>query len=179
MTYNESEFVELIKAHGFDQFGPLNLDSLEFMPEVRAMCSADKCRNYGKSWSCPPACGDIEHSFEMVKGHTFGMIVQTIGKMEDEFDYETMMDTGKIHSDNFVALMQDIKKKYKNALGLGAGTCKICEKCAYPDEPCRFPDKMVVSMEAAGLFVSRVCSLSGVPYNNGPLTITFTSCFMI
>jgi len=34
---------------GFSQAGELNVSALEFMPEVRDMCSAGRCHQYGKT----------------------------------------------------------------------------------------------------------------------------------
>ena len=56
--------------------------------------------------------------------------------------------------------------------------CGICEKCTYPDAPCRFPDRAFPSMEACGLVVNDVCKASGIPYNYGPRTMTFTGCVL-
>ena len=61
---------------------------------------------------------------------------------------------------------------------LSSGGCGICEKCTYPDAPCRFPDRAFPSMEACGLVVNDVCKASGIPYNYGPRTMTFTGCVL-
>ena len=34
------------------------------------------------------------------------------------------------------------------------------------------------SMEAYGLFVTRVCKDNGIPYHYGPKTITYTACVL-
>ncbi|MBQ8925438.1 MAG: DUF2284 domain-containing protein, partial [Clostridia bacterium] len=39
-------------------------------------------------------------------------------------------------------------------------------------------DKAMSSMEAYGLFVTRVCKDNGVPYYYGPKTITYTACVL-
>jgi predicted metal-binding protein len=56
------ELVVLAKEAGFTYAAPLAMESLEFREEVRSMCSADLCKSYGKSWSCPPAVGSIERA---------------------------------------------------------------------------------------------------------------------
>ena len=61
---------------------------------------------------------------------------------------------------------------------LKAGCCTICAKCTYPDKPCRYPSKRLSSMEAFGLFVSDICARSGLGYNYGPRTMTYTSCLL-
>ena len=97
----------------------------------------------------------------------------------DEFDFETIGAASKKHHDNFITLIAGLKTRYPDILPMGAGTCSLCEKCTYPDAPCRFPDESMSSMEAYGLWVSRVCELSGIPYYYGKLTLTYTSCYLL
>jgi len=177
--YDTEALVKEALGAGFSQAGELNVKALVFMPEVREMCGADRCGKYNKNWRCPPGCGSIEAAAERAAQYSYGIIVQTIGHMEDEFDYETIQETGEKHRNNFAALVGKLRARYPDMLPMGAGTCDLCETCTYPDEPCRFPDKSISSMEAYGLWVSKVCQLSGIPYNNGKLTITYTSCYLL
>ena len=167
------------KDFGFSQAGGLKIEALEFMPEVRDMCAADLCRSYGKNWTCPPACGTLEEISKEASKYSTGILVQTIGELEDDFDWECMEQTSKKHKENFDKFTEVLRKKYPDLLAMGAGSCGICEECTYPDEPCLFPERANPSMEAYGLFVSKVCTLSNMLYNNGPRTITYTSCYLI
>ena len=36
---------------GFEEAGALNVEALEFLPEVRQMCAADRCRSFNRN--CP------------------------------------------------------------------------------------------------------------------------------
>lgn len=173
------KLINLALESGFSAAGELNMKSLVFMPEVRELCRADKCHSYGKNWRCPPVVGSIEESFKKAAGYSHGIIVETIGLMEDDFDYETMKSSQEKHNANFIALMRKIKAGNPGTLGMSAGACRICNKCTYPDEPCRNPDDAYTSMEAYGLWVSRVCELSGMKYNNGKNTITYISCILV
>ena len=74
---------------GFEEAGALNVEALEFLPEVRQMCAADRCRSFNRNWSCPPGCGTLEEIAERVKPYTRGILVQSIGQLEDEFDVES------------------------------------------------------------------------------------------
>jgi predicted metal-binding protein len=179
MNYNTQELIQEALDTGFSQAGELNVSALVFMPEVREMCRADRCRQYGKNWCCPPGCGSIEQAAERASKYSYGIIVQTIGKMEDDFDYETIQAASEKHKRSFAALVERLRAQYGDILPMGAGTCALCETCTYPDAPCRFPDQSISSMEAYGLWVSKVCELSGVPYNNGKQTITYTSCYLL
>ena len=164
---------------GFTHFAPLNIRSLEFLPEVRDMCASDKCNMYGKSWSCPPACGPLEEMQNRVESFSEGLIVQTVGDIEDSYDWEGIQETAKKHGENFDRMWDELENGQMTVLAMGAGACMRCETCTYPDEQCRFPDKMSSSMEACGLFVSKVCTDNALAYNYGQDKMAFTSCFLL
>lgn len=174
-----SSLVETAIQCGFTRAGELNMGALEFMPEVRDMCSADRCNSYGKRWVCPPAVGSLEEITEIAAGFDYGILVQTVGNLEDDFDYETIEETMKLHDQNFLRLQNEVAKTSMDILPMGAGSCSLCNRCTYPEAPCRFPERAFPSMEAYGLLVSKVCGKSGMPYYSGKQTITFTSCFLL
>lgn len=172
---NTAELITLAREEGLDAYA-LDVSTLVFRTDVREMCASDKCRNYNRSWSCPPACGTLEEMTARVKGFSLGILVQTVGRQEDEFDYEAMMETGEKHAKSFRRLVERFSGS--DILPLGMGTCDLCPECSYPGAPCRFPERMYPSMEAAGLMVSDVCAKNGVPYYHGRLTIAYTSCIL-
>ena len=163
---------------GFSYCAPLDISTLEFLQDVRDMCNAKQCNNYNKSWSCPPACASLEEMRERVKSYSAGLLVQTVGELEDSYDWEGIMDAGARHKKNFGRMWDELQKSHQSVFAMGAGTCTICESCTYPDAPCRFPDRMSASMEACGLFVSKVCTDNNLKYNYGQDKIAFTSCFL-
>lgn len=169
---------EALKA-GFSHAGELNNEALVFMPEVRDMCRADKCNQFNKKWTCPPGCGTLEAITDLAAQYSYGLIVQTTGVMEDEFDAETTVAAGKQQGENFIKFLDILKESCDDILPMGSGGCNICASCTYPDNPCRFPERAFPSMEAYGLWVSKVCELSDIPYYYGPNTITYTSCYLL
>lgn len=177
MTMNE--ILALCEEIGFSHAGELNCAELRFLPEVRDMCAAGRCQMYGKSWSCPPHCGSLEEISAKAAKYSRGVLVQCTGQMEDDFDFECMMDTEAELKEKFKLFLARIRECYPNCYPMAAGTCNVCKECTCPDEPCRFPDKAIPSMEASGLVVSDICEKSGLPYYYGPQTITYTSCVLI
>ena len=173
------KLAKLADECGFSYSAPLNISTLEFMQDVRDMCNADKCDKYNTSWSCPPACASLEEMRERVLSYSGGLLVQTVGELEDSYDWEGIMETGARHKENFVKLWDALEKRNASVCAMGAGVCRLCETCTYPDEACRFPGRMAASMEACGLFVSKVCTDNGLAYNYGGGKIAFTSCFLI
>jgi predicted metal-binding protein len=173
------DVIDLIKQCGFECVGSVSAPELKVREEVRDMCAADKCERFGRSWSCPPVCGDLNHFQERIDARTNCIVFQTIGQLEDEFDIETIIETSDRHRDRVLDFADRIAQIHPDSLLLVAGSCTICPTCTYPDEPCRFPDKAFVSMEAAGLVVSDVCTSAGIPYNHGKNTIAYVSCICL
>ena len=171
------EATSIASSSGFSHWGMFAVSDLQFRPEVREMCAADQCGRYGKTWSCPPACGGLEEAREIAAGFTWGIVLQTTAELEDDFDVETMMDAERRQKERLDAFV-DALDAGAGRLVMSAGTCTRCEKCTCPDAPCRFPEKLFVSMEAYGLVVSEVCASAGIPYSYGPGTITFSGCVL-
>ncbi len=163
---------------GFTVCEDLDVKTLECLDSVRKMCEVNTCGKYGKNWACPPGCGSIDENNAKIKNYTEGIIVQTIGEVEDSFDWDGIMAAEKKHSETFRAFAEKSRKLFPDCLPLTAGSCTICSECTYPDAPCRFPEKSMSSMEAFGLFVSDVCTKNNVEYNYGEGKICFTGCFL-
>ena len=115
----------------------------------------------------------------MLAKYKRGLLVQSVQTLEDDFDWEGIEAVGKRHSANFEKLHARLRQSYPGLLALGAGGCRRCAKCTYPDSPCRFPDRMTYSMEGFGLFVTQVCRDCGIPYNHGRGTMTYSGCFLL
>ena len=108
---DELEILEKIADEcGFECHGVADSKKLVVRPEVRDMCAVGKCHVYGKSWACPPACGDIEEFDAMFKQHSMCFIVQSVGQLEDEFDFETMVETEQIHKERFFAFGDKLRE---------------------------------------------------------------------
>lgn len=169
---------ELAIASGFTNVSALNMDALVFRSEIRDMCAADKCKNYGRSWSCPPATPSLEFISNRAASYRSGILLQTTAKLDDEFDPEGITELGKRHQKSFDNFVRQASMTCESILPMGTGGCRRCKKCTYPDRPCRYPNKLYHSMEAYGLWVSDVCEKSNVKYYYGPKTMTFTACVL-
>lgn len=164
---------------GFTAWSPLDVSTLAVKQEVRAMCADNTCGAYEKRWSCPPGCGTLEDCAERLKRYSHGILVQTCGDVEDGFDFEAMMEIEAAHKAHFERMYAVLREAGEDVLALGAGCCTICKTCAYPDAPCRFPDRAVASMEAFGLLVLEVCKANGLQYYYGSDKMAYNSCFLL
>jgi predicted metal-binding protein len=170
---------KLALDHGFSQAALLDCSTIELRPEVREMCQSGNCHMYGKCWSCPPHCGTLEECRARVANYRQGLLVQTIGELEDEFDGESMLETEALHKQHFDELERVLRSQYPQMLAMGAGCCRKCRTCTCPDAPCRFPAEAFSSMEAYGMLVAQVCQANHLDYYYGPNTIAYTSCYLL
>ena len=97
---NYEELEKLGTDTGFSHIAPLKCSTIELLPEVRQMCEANTCGMYGKRWSCPPGCGTLEDCRAKIQQYQNGILVQTVGELEDAMDGETMMETEALHKKN-------------------------------------------------------------------------------
>ena len=174
------EILTLAREIGFEGAAEFDPARLEFRADVRAMCADGRCKRYGKCWSCPPACGSVEKLASRALSYARGVLVQTVGALDGDFDAEGIIAAERVHKRRFDTLARQARLVTGgNCLPMGAGSCTRCAKCTYPDKPCRHPELLWPSMEACGLLVADVCKLAGLEYYHGPGTITYSSCIFI
>lgn len=167
---------------GFTKTASLDPSKIVTRSEVRDACAEDKCDSYGKNWACPPFCGSLADCADRIRGCGRGIIMQTTGALEDEFDYEGMLRLGREHEKHIADFAAAVLAEHEGEparprpLILGAGPCRVCESCRCPQAPCRFPQRMTSSMEAFGMVVSDVCASCGIPYYYGKGTLTYVGC---
>ncbi|MBQ3105984.1 MAG: DUF2284 domain-containing protein [Eggerthellaceae bacterium] len=172
---------KLVRECGFECMGTCAASDLVVKPEVRVMCASDKCHSFNRNWSCPPACGTLEEYRDIIAGMGTCYVIQTVCQMRDSFDVDVMLDAAELQSERLTRLHKLLRAEPDGdqVFLLGSGACTLCSECSYPDEPCRFPDLRLVSMEAAGLVVSEVCVSAGIPYNHGQNSIAYTGCVLV
>ena len=172
---NHQEMVDRILQMGAQHAAVVPMEEVRFELSFRDMCASNACGMYGKSWMCPPYVGEAEELIARAKGYQYILVYQTIGELEDSYDFEGMMEAGQKMND----LTQRVRDELKDEIGadsllLGAGGCRLCPVCAKrEDKPCRFPDKALASLEAYCISVSELAASGGMKYINGQNTVTY------
>ena len=172
---NYEKLAALAEEAGFTAWAKLDVSTIELKSEVRDMCAANVCGNYGRNWMCPPDAGDIHDLMAALKTYSYALVYQTVSELEDSYDFEGMMDAGVAHNRLMVELRRGTEGlNLSRVLHLGAGGCRMCEVCAKrTGEPCRHPDLAVASLETYGVNVSRLAPAAGMKYINGKDTVTY------
>lgn len=106
-------------------------------PWVRLKCQFG-CDGYASSLCCPPYTPTPSQMREVIDSYSRAILFETKrGK--------TKMIAAKLEREIFLS-------GYYKALGLGAGPCRLCGKCAYEDG-CLHAEEARPSMEACGIDV--------------------------
>lgn len=155
------------------QSAEIDADKLEFFDYVRDACKANYCGIYNKTWMCPPGVGEIADLMAKCRNYKTAFVFTTKSYLEDSFDIEGMTTARELHEALNTVLIDNLD--HSKCMILGAGGCNRCNKCTYPDSPCRQPDKAIPSVEACGIDVMKLSKTCGINYINGENTVTYFS----
>ncbi|MFO7617223.1 MAG: DUF2284 domain-containing protein [Bacteroidales bacterium] len=148
---------------------------IRFEASFRQLCEMNTCGHFGLNWMCPPAVGGFEEMRSRVLGFNHGLVIQTVVELEDSFDYEGMTLAADRHDRVFRQVLASFRERYPDQahLPLSAGACRYCPTCTCPGSPCAYPEEAIPSLEAAGIDVNALVAAGGMPYNNGPATVSY------
>lgn len=132
-------------------------EDLIFDLKVREMCRF--CKRYGKKATCPPYVGSFGYYSRLLPQYTFGVFY--FEKFVIEGDY---LELGKRSSLKiYRKILSEREKLFEDghyfAIGFGAGSCKLCDKCSFP---CSAPEKALIPLEATGVNIVKTLGRYGV-----------------
>ncbi|MBQ3274236.1 MAG: DUF2284 domain-containing protein [Christensenellaceae bacterium] len=163
---------DILRA-GFLESGVIKVSDLKVYQDVRDLCAENTCRHYGRTWACPPAVGTVEECIERVKQYDYMQIFSKAYRLSDDMDFEGMMEALKDFKDCVLKLAEVLRGPMDDVMILSNESCNVCSSCAYPDSPCRFPDRMFHSIEGYGFNVSELAGMAGINYINGVPTVSY------
>lgn len=148
-------------------------DEIPFSQAVVEMCEANRCGKYATCWTCPPGVGKLEDLERKIKSYKTACVFTCKYDLEDSFDFEGIIEGQKRTKSVLNSITARLRSDGEPFMALGCEGCGICEKCTYPDKPCRFPELAVPSVEACGINVVEFAKNTGIKYNNGTNTVTY------
>ena len=158
----------------------ISASDIVYDASFRNICEQNGCGMYGRCYMCPPDIGTVEDLMREAKSFPQGILYQTVGMLEDSFDFEGMQEAKNEH----IRITNSIEREIsdlglKRHIHMGTGGCGICEKCAKIDGiPCRYPDLAHPSISAFGIFVAQTAKNVGLKYINGENTVTYFSLIL-
>jgi len=170
------DFDSLLRRYDLNEYILFNPRDIKIDKSVRAMCEQNSCGSYGKNYMCPPYVKDIDDCEKEIYSFDNAILLTKVYPKESSFDLEGLMEAAIDFGETIQKMKEDLSVQLpeKTFLFLGAGGCPVCKKCAcIDDEPCRFPDTAISSVEANGIEVIQLCRDLGIKYNNGQNTVTY------
>jgi predicted metal-binding protein len=136
------KFTEKAVELGANDARIIKTDSIVTAAWVRWKCRYG-CDGYGSSLCCPPNSPTYQETRELVDSYKNALLVH----FTEEIESATVDPTeviAMLERDIFLA-------GYYKAFGLGAGPCRLCEKCTMKE--CRHARTARPSMESCGIDV--------------------------
>lgn len=176
-----ADLITYLKEQGADNCAHLFTEKIPFNEEFRKPCEQNYCGHYNKNWMCPPNVGPFQELKEKALKYKEGILFQTICQLEDSYDFEGMEEGTQNHTKLLRKIIKKIEEEslFEDFLPLNVGPCSVCARCAIQKgEPCPFPTKAIASVEAYGIDVNAMVTSCGIPYNNGPNTVSYVSLIL-
>ena len=159
------------------QYEFISSTELTFSQRIRTVCERE-CPRYGTSWACPPAVGSVEACREKCLSYPNALMMTSVAEVSDIANMQETLATRGPHE----ALTHQVETLLKECGAeetyvLSTESCAICEHCAYPDAPCRHPDRMYPCVESHGIVVTDIAERYGIDFLSGNLVVWFSLLF--
>ncbi|MDD4859799.1 MAG: DUF2284 domain-containing protein [Dehalococcoidales bacterium] len=172
--------IERALARGISMAQPFDIKLLVPQARVRGYCGDDKCGNYNRNYSCPPFVGTLEEIGERLSKFQNGILLQYAKPAVIEKGNRELEKT-KLDFHLKLLELEDFLKANGAAQvwGMPGGSCSLCRTCrATESKPCRHPEKVRNSMEAAGIDVLGLLAKLKLDNQFHPDRITWTGCVL-
>jgi len=170
----EEQLEQELMEYPILQYAVLKTSQVSFQERVRIICEQE-CSRYGTSWSCPPAVGTVEECKARCLDFENLFVFSTIAEVNDITNLEETLATRREHEQITREVEKVFQRRFGETLTLSTESCDLCERCAYPNEPCRHPEKMFPCVESYGILVTDLAQLGELEFMNGANVVTWFS----
>lgn len=159
------------------QYAFLNTDELVFTERVRHVCEAE-CPMYNTSWACPPAVGTVEECRQRCLAFPSVLVISTITEVNDIASIEETLACRAPH-EAITHQVADLVRDWSGheVMALSTESCAVCKKCAWPDAPCRHPERMYPCVESYGILATALADRLDMSFFNGNLVTWYSLIF--
>lgn len=148
------------------QYAFFSTKELNFTERVRHICQ-DDCPRYNTTWACPPAVGSVAECKDKCLQYPNVLVITTVTEVEDIANLEETLKTRMEHEEITRQVADLMREQGCQLRILSTESCAICTQCAYPDAPCRHPDKMFPCVESQGILTTEIYEKMGMEFFNG------------
>jgi predicted metal-binding protein len=156
---------------------------LEFNPEmlvpeekIRGLCRENKCGSFKNNYTCPPYIGTVEEISAKLKKFDKGLLFQYSREIDVKNNRPGVIQTKLDFHEKILRIEQYLQEQGISPVwGMIGGNCGLCDVCkAGANEPCLFPEKARMSLEAAAVDVIALLDKFGLDSDFHDDKITWT-----
>ena len=174
---NRKQLEQQLRELPIVQYEFLETAELTFSPRVRLVCETD-CTRYGTSWACPPAVGTVEECRERCLSYPHTLLITTMNEVDNIEDLERTLRTRTGHEEITRQVSELLRAQGAETYPLSTESCAICQKCSYPDGPCRHPERMFPCVESQGILLIDTAERFGIEFQAGGNIVTWFSLIL-
>lgn len=171
---NQARLEEKLQELPLYMYGFYDTGELTFSERVRVVCR-EECPMYNKSWACPPAVGEVADCMARCRSYPHFLMISTITEVSDIANMEVTLATRAEHEAVTRQVRDMLKEETEDIYVLSTEACAICDHCAWPDGPCRHPDRMFPCVESHGILVTDLAERHGIDFLAGSNLVTWFS----
>lgn len=158
------------------QYAFMKTEELTFTERVRYICKTE-CDRYGTTWACPPAVGTVEECRAKCLAYPNLLMISTVTEVSDIANIEEGLATRPEHEATTYEVAEMLKQQGCEVRVLSTESCAICDKCTYPQGPCRHPHKMFPCVESQGILVTDLFEKYAIEFFGGNI-VTWVSLLL-
>ena len=155
------------------QFAYVDTKDIVFTQRVRTICEQE-CPMYNTTWACPPAVGTVDECRARCLSYPEALMMTSITEVSDIANLEETLSTREAHEELTRQVRDMLAAEGAETYALSTEACAICKKCAYPDGPCRHPEKMFPCVESQGILVTDLAEKHDMDFLNGNIVVWFS-----
>ena len=158
------------------QYEFIRTGDLVFSERVRRVCETE-CPMFGRTWACPPGVGSVEACIARCTEYPEALLLTTVAEVRDVADMEETLATRAGHERIVRQAELALRAQGTETYVLSTEACARCERCTYPDGPCRFPDEMYPCIESHAIVVTDLAEKYGIEFISGNVVTWFSILF--
>ena len=103
-----------------------------------------------------------------------GEDAELLAEVADAENLEEVFRSKAGHEEITRQIRQIFAPCFEEILALSGDSCSLCERCSYPEGPCRRPEAMLPCIEGYGIVVPALAEKAGISFlNQGNLVTWF------
>lgn len=147
-------FIGELRDSGISEFAFIRREDMLYSQRLRDYCEW-LCPGFNHRWGCPPHVGSIDDNIRKCRRFPYALMLSAYVQL-DPAEIATcgepvfMLSRRKLNP-----LFQRLGRRLAEVTGgpvlILHSYCNNCLPCAFPDAPCRHPDRSVPSLESHGI----------------------------